>query len=477
MAHFLIYRMFHCIVFDMPSKKYFIITFGCQMNESDSERLAAVLEQAGYIKALSIEKADIVAYNTCSVRQTAEDRVFGANKVIAALKKKNPRLTVMLTGCMVHYGKKELKKRLPKFDLFLDIKDIPKLPTILGINKKTLAKEYLDIRPSVESPFSAFVPISYGCNNYCSYCIVPLARGGEYSRPAKEIIAEVKNYIQKGYKEIWLLGQNVNSYGIKDKTYWANKRLGNKKPAIEKGRCSFSSLIKEIDKIPGLPAIATRRRQQAGDWWLRFTSPHPKDLSDELIQTLKNARHFAHYINLPMQAGDDTILKKMNRHYTARDYLSLIKKIRAAMPNVALSTDIIVGFPGETQREFQNTARVFAATNMDMAYISKYSPRPQTVAAKKYTDSVPLAEKKKRFDKLNAILKRSALAHNKRYLGKTMTILIDKADNGTISGKTATYKTVETSTAPMNAKKLLGTFVDVTITKVRDFSLEGIIKR
>jgi len=437
------------------------------MNESDSERLAAVLEQAGYTKAPSIEKADLVAYNTCSVRQTAEDRVFGANKVIAALKKKNPRLTVMLTGCMVHYGQKELKKRLPKFDLFLDIKDIPKLPAMLGINKKTLVKEYLNIRPSVESPFSAFVPISYGCNNYCSYCIVPLARGGEYSRPAKEIIAEVKNYVQKGYKEIWLLGQNVNSYGIKDKAYWANKKLGDKRratrdkqPEIEKGRCSFSNLIKEIDKIPG-------------NWWLRFTSPHPKDLSDELIQTLKTAKHFAHYINLPMQAGDDTILKKMNRHYMARDYLSLIQKIRVAMPNVALSTDIIVGFPGETRHQFQNTARVFAAADMDMAYISKYSPRPQTITKKKYPDSIPLAEKKKRFDKLNAILKRSALAHNKRYCGKTVTILVDKANNGTVSGKTDTYKTVEISTAPMNAKKLIGTFVDVTITKVRDFSLEG----
>jgi tRNA-2-methylthio-N6-dimethylallyladenosine synthase len=174
-----------------------------------------------------------------------------------------------------------------------------------------------------------------------------------------------------------------------------------------------------------------------------------------------------------MQAGDDTILKKMNRHYTARDYLSLVKKIRAAMPNIALSTDIIVGFPGETRNQFQNTARAFSTANMDMAYISKYSPRPQTVSAKKYPDSVPLAEKKERFDALNAILKRSALAHNKRYLGKTMAILVDKADNKTISGKTDTYKTVEITTAPKNAKKLLGTFVTITITKARDFSLEG----
>lgn len=446
------------------------------MNESDSERLAAVLENAGYKKSPSLEHADLVAYNTCSVRQKAEDRVFGANKVVARLKQKNPRLKVMLTGCMVHYGERELKKRLPKFDIFLNIKDIPRLPSILGINKNSLAKEYLEINPSVNSKFSAFVPISYGCDNFCSYCIVPFARGGEYSRPAKEILAEIKSAVKKGYKEIWLLGQNVNSYGLRDKTYWANKKIGNpstgllqlrsgqvragKKPAIEKRRISFADLIKEIDKIDG-------------DFWLRFTSPHPKDFSNELIEALAKSKHFKHYLNLPIQSGDNTILRKMNRFYTAADYQKLVKNLKLKMPDLSLSTDIIVGFPGETKKQFQNTARVFKKIGFDMAYISKYSPRPKTVAARKYKDDVPLKEKKRRFDVLNDILRTSGLKNNQKYFGKTMPILIDQIKDGAAFGKTETYKTVKLS-APRNlAKKLPGKTVNVKITKIRDFSLEG----
>ena len=480
------------------------------MNSSDSERLSAVLENAGYKKAPSIEHADLVAYNTCSVRQTAEDRVFGANNLVARLKNKNPRLKVLLTGCMVHYGERELKKRLPKFDIFLNIKDMARLPAILGINKASAAKEYLEIAPSVESRFSAVVPISYGCDNFCSYCIVPFARGGEYSRPAKEILAEIKRAVKNGYKEIWLLGQNVNSYGLKDKTFWANKKMGNpstglprqnsgqvmaSKPQIEKGRLSFAGLIREIDKIEG-------------NFWLRFTSPHPKDFSQELIEALAESKHFKHYINLPIQSGDNTILRKMNRFYTANDYQKLVKNIRKAMPSISLSTDIIVGFPGETKKQFRNTAKLMQKIGFDMAYISKYSPRPKTVAAKKYKDDISLEEKKRRFDVLNKILRASGLKNNKKYYGKDMPVLVDSVNPHTLSsnnklskksskphhldatksqnlregvgvkdgqvfGKTETYKSVKLTVPKNSAKRLLGKTVNVKITKVRDFSLEG----
>lgn len=437
------------------------------MNKSDSERLATVLENIGYKKSPSIKRADLVAYNTCSVRQTAEDRVFGLNNIIASLKHKNPLLRVLLTGCMLHYSRKRLKRRLPLFDFFIDIKEITKLPQILGKNIRSSDKKYLSLVPSVESPFSALVPVSYGCDNFCSYCIVPFARGSEYSRPAKDIIREVRSLVKKGYKEIWLLGQNVNSYGVLDKTFWAGRSMSNKKPKIEKGRLSFADLVKEIDKIPG-------------NFWFRFSSPHPKDFSNELIEALAESRHFKHYLNLPVQSGNNSILRKMNRFYTAGNYEKLVKKIRHAMPDISLSTDIIVGFPGETKKQFQNTAKLIKKICFDMAYISKYSPRPKTAAAKKYQDNIPIEEKKRHFEELTKILKKSAIQNNQKYLGRIMPILVDKIKDCHIFGKTENYKTVKIIIPPkfkISPKKLLGKFVNVKITKIRDFSLEGKLQK
>ena len=314
------------------SKTYYIITYGCDANRADSERIAGLFENCGYKKTKNKEKTNLLIFNTCSVRQKAEDRVFGRNKEMKSLKEKNPDLKIALSGCMNHYDKKILKDRLPYVDIFLPIKELSSLPLKLGIKFPDFASPNI----SRQSVFRAYVPISYGCDNFCSYCVVPFARGRERSRPAKEIIDEVCRLVNNGYKEIWLLGQNVNSY--KD--------------------IPFAELLLKINEIPG-------------KFWIRFASPHPKDFNDKLIQAMKKADKFPKYVNLPVQSGNDEILKKMNRPYSACQYKSLIKKIRRAMPEIALSTDVIVGFPGETKKQFQDTAKLFRERNFNMAYISE----------------------------------------------------------------------------------------------------------
>ena len=340
--------------------KYHIITFGCQMNVSDSERMSAVLSELKYKTTSNINEADLIVVTMCSVRQSAVDRVHGLVPKFKKIRKINPDLKTILTGCVL---KKDKKILINGFDYVVNIKDIKKLPKILGVKNKTKnTNDYLDITPKYSNKFSANVPIMTGCNNFCSYCVVPYTREREISRPAKEIICEVKNLIKNNYKEIWLLGQNVNSY--KD------------------GENNFPKLLKMVNDIPG-------------DFELKFTSSHPKDFSDKLIETMTRCKKLSKYLNLPIQSGDDEVLKKMNRPYTVLQYKNLVKKIRKAIPDISLSTDVIIGFPGETKKQFENTVRTFKDIDFDMAYINKYSPRAGTVAAK-MKDDVPMTEKKRR---------------------------------------------------------------------------------
>src|SRR3990167_7783876 len=347
------------------SKTYHIITYGCDANRADSERIAGLLENCGY-------------------------------------KEKKPDLKIALAGCMNHYDKKTLKDRLPYIDVFLPMKELSLLPQKLGIKKELFSQ----IKPSYQSKFRAYVLISYGCNNFCSYCVVPFARGKERSRPEKEIINEVCWLVNNGYKEIWLLGQNVNSY--KD--------------------IPFAELLLKINEIPG-------------KFWIRFASPHPKDFSDKLIQAMKKANKFPKYVNLPVQSGNDKILKKMNRPYVISQYKSLVKKIRKAMPEIALSTDVIVGFPGETKKQFQDTAKLFKEMKFDMAFISEYSPRPKTAVEK-----------------------------NKKLIGKTIEVLIDKKNNGRIFGKTEGNKNIEIIE---NKKIKIGEFDKIKIIEANSWHLKG----
>ncbi|MFH1582524.1 MAG: MiaB/RimO family radical SAM methylthiotransferase [bacterium] len=323
--------------------KYHIITYGCQMNKADSKRIASGLERKKYKSAQNINEADLIVVNMCSVRQPAVDRIFGLIQKFKKIKKKK-KIKTILTGCVL---KKDLKKLKEGFDsIWEQDKDF-------------------NCPPEYYSSKIAYIPISNGCNNFCSYCVVPYTRGKLICRDHKKILEEIKRAVKKGVKEIWLLGQNVNDYkSSKDK------------------KINFSKLFRLIDEIPGKFKIF-------------FMSPHPKNFSDELIKTLAESKHFSRYLNLPVQSGDNIILKKMNRPYTVKNYKDLVKKIRKAMPDINLSTDVIVGFPGETKKQFKNTEKLFKEIKFNIAYINKYSPREGTVSFN-LKDGVPFKEKKER---------------------------------------------------------------------------------
>lgn len=327
------------------------------MNEADSERLAAVFEKKGYQLAKKIEKADVIVINTCSVRESAENRVYGLVNNLAQKKKKGQK--IILTGCMVgsaqgerrRYTFTQLKKRLPQVDEFKTIEEL------VGAEK---------ISPKRQKTTSAFVPIMEGCDHFCSYCVVPYARGKEISRPFEEIVCEVEELAKRGYEEITLLGQNVNSY-----------------------RPSFAKLLQRLHQIKGIKKIS-------------FITSNPWDLTDEIIDVMTLPK-IDRYLHLPVQSGDNKILKKMNRPYTALQYIKLVEKIRKKIPDIQIGTDIIVGFPGETKKAFKNTVDLCKKAGFVKAYIAKYSPRPGT-AAFKLKDNIPPEEKKRRWRVLEKLI-------------------------------------------------------------------------
>ncbi|MFH1129282.1 MAG: tRNA (N6-isopentenyl adenosine(37)-C2)-methylthiotransferase MiaB [Patescibacteria group bacterium] len=347
-------------------KRYYLKVFGCQMNISDSERISSYLEQSGFKSAPTIEGADLIVIVACSVRQSAIDRVFGLNRKFKKLKAKK-----ILTGCVI---KADKLKFLKFFDEVLSIDEL------LGKNYLELQPKHSHLTGGQANHKSAYVPIMTGCNNFCTYCVVPHTRGRETSRPAKNIIKEIRKLIKDGYKEIVLLGQNVNSY------------YGEQFSVITEN-CSpatFPVLLKTINNIPG-------------NFTIKFLTSHPKDFSDELIDVIANSSKISKEIHLPVQSGDNKILEKMNRKYTREHYINLIKKIKNKIPEAKFTTDIIVGFPGETKKQFENTIKLFKEVNFDLAYINKYSTRQGTVAAK-FEDNVPLAEKKRRWEILEKLV-------------------------------------------------------------------------
>lgn len=395
------------------------------MNYSDAERIVSVLKLAGY-KTGREEEADLILVMACSVRQKAIDKIYGKSKRWQKMKRRKPDLRLVLSGCVLPEDRKKLSKI---FDLVFDIKEIDdlkrflnrnsKLPAVLssGEGKIRNSGEYLNILPSYNSPFRAYVPIMTGCDNFCSYCAVPYTRGREVSRPEGEIVSEVRSLIERGYKEITLLGQNVNSYSV------------NKKDKIKNTKNQFVALLKDIDKIPG-------------NYRVYFYSNHPKDFSDELIEALPRLKHFPPYIHLPLQSGDDGILRKMNRRYNSAEYSALIGKIRKKITDVALTTDIIVGFPGEGGKEFQNTVELVKKSEFDMIFVGQYSPRPGTPSAK-MEETVAGAEKKERDRTITNILADRLSEENMKLVGKSLTVLIDEKKDSTFFGRTDTYKVVE----------------------------------
>ncbi|MEW6407357.1 MAG: tRNA (N6-isopentenyl adenosine(37)-C2)-methylthiotransferase MiaB [Patescibacteria group bacterium] len=428
--------------------KYFIYTFGCQMNKSDSERIAGFLENQNFVMVKNFKEADWVILNTCSVRQSAEDRVFG---LIKNLKKLKNRPKIAITGCMATKNTKELKK---KADLVFEIENLHQLNNYLKkfhisgdslkCEKKNFTDSYFKISPHCENNFHAYVPIATGCNNFCTYCVVPYVRGREVSRPLDEILCEIKNLLKQGYKAITLIGQNVNSYGHDFK----------KQP-------DFPKLLQKIEKIQS-------------NFWLWFITSHPKDMSDQLIKTIAKSKKICRYIHLPTQAGDNKVLAAMNRGYTREKYLKLIAKIKKALSDASLSTDIIVGFPGETKAQFQKTVDLFKKVKFDMAYIAEYSPRPGT-AAYNLKDNVPSQEKKRRHKVLDKLLRQIALEKNKKLIGKTLEALIEAKKGNFYFGKTKTFKTIKITNNQqlITNNQLIGQIIPVKIKKAYDFGLEG----
>ncbi len=425
-------------------KSYYIIVYGCQMNLSDSERIRAVLDKVEFKEVKKQDEADLIIIVACSIRQKAIDRIYGK---IPSLKKKkinNPKLKTIVTGCILEKDKKIFTKN---FDFVINIKEIAKIPYLLKLNKKNsfITSDYLKIKPKQISEFSATIPIMTGCNNYCTFCVVPYVRGNKRCRPVIDILNEIEFLIKNNYKEIWLLGQNVNDY----------------EAIHEREEYNFPKLLAKIDKLISL-------NQQ--EVWIRFTSPHPKNFSDELITIIANGKNITNYINIPMQSGDNNILKRMNRGYTIEEYNDIIRNVRLAIPNISLSTDLILGFSGENEKAFQNTIKAIQKNEFDMIYINSYSIRKGTTA-EKFIDNITQKEKKRRWEIINKKLQKMSLGKNKNYLNKTIKVLIDSCDNKNYLGKTRDYKTVKIKKE--KDQLLIGKFIKVKIIDVQAFGLKG----
>lgn len=370
-------------------QSFFIHTFGCQQNVADSQRIASYYLARGYTQAKTTKTASEIVINTCMIRQSAEDRVTGLVKNVTASRKQKPK--IVITGCMVgmaardETGKylKALKHRMPEVDEFLPLEEV--------------GFDYPALRSNVSH---SWVPISNGCNNFCTFCVVPFTRGREVSRPFKDVISEIKDLAEKGCHEVTLLGQNVNSYGadlVKNKKGYELPNNRIVKPIMVKhlGKYRiptlFPYLLEEVCKIKGIKTI-------------KFISSNPWDFSDKLINVIAENKKIDRNIHLAVQSGDNQVLKRMNRWYTREEYMSLVKKIKSKIKDAQISTDIIVGFPGETEKQFQNTIKLAKAAKFAYAYVAKYSARPNTAATKAFKDDVPYAEKEKRFHILNQLI-------------------------------------------------------------------------
>ena len=433
--------------------KYFIETWGCQMNEEDSEKLSGMLKSIGYTKTEVKEEASIILFNTCCVRENAENKVYGNLGNLKKLKKKNPDLIIGICGCMMQQQgmADKILKEFPYVDIIFGTHNAYKFPEYLNRVKTegVQVKEILDKETKIvegipvdrESSVKGFVTIMYGCNNFCTYCVVPYVRGRERSRKPEDIENEIRDLVARGYKEVTLLGQNVNSYG----------------KGLEE-EINFAGLLRRVNEIEGLERI-------------RFMSSHPKDLTEEVIMTIKECDKLCEQIHLPVQSGSDRILKIMNRHYDRAKYMSLIEKIKKEIPDCTLTTDIIVGFPGETEEDFEDTLNLVKEVGYDAAFTFIYSRRNHT-PADKMENQVPDDVKHERFNRLVAAVNESVIKGNKVYEGKTVEVLVEgpsKNDETKLMGRTRNNKLVNFE----GNEKLVGKLVNVYIKRAQPFSLIG----
>jgi tRNA-2-methylthio-N6-dimethylallyladenosine synthase len=431
-----------------------IATWGCQMNDHDSEVMRALLEQSGLVWTEDVEKADLVVLNTCSVRKSAEQKVMGFLGALKHLKESRPEVIVAVGGCMIQ--NQEIMKQLRKaghVNIIFGTRSFHRLPSLISRYNKTSAQVVetdLDEQPPGALPahrdsgIKAYVTIMYGCDNFCSYCVVPYARGREKSRPLTEICEEVGGLVASGYLEVMLLGQNVNSYG---------KDLP--------GKVNFAALLGELDRMPGLARI-------------RYMTSHPRDFSDELIATIRQSHKVCEHFHLPLQSGSNSVLERMNRGYTREQYLQWVAKIRSAIPSASITTDLILGFPGETEQEFQETLDLVERVRFDAIYTFLYSPRPGTAAAV-MPDQVSGEVKKQRFTRLTETQNEISLEINKTLVGQDWEVLVEgksKTNPERWSGRTRTGKIVVFK----GGDDLTGKIVDVAIDCAQTWNLIATLK-
>ncbi|CAM5788746.1 tRNA (N6-isopentenyl adenosine(37)-C2)-methylthiotransferase MiaB [Brevibacillus borstelensis] len=447
--------------FDIPEemreigkgKRYHVRTYGCQMNEHDSETIAGILEQMGYTFAEDFEEADVVLFNTCAIRENAEDKVFGELGHMKRLKNNNPNLILGVCGCMSQEEKvvNKILKSYQQVDLIFGTHNIHRLPFLLRdaiFSKEMVVEVWSKEGDIIENMpknrvgnIKAWVNIMYGCDKFCTYCIVPYTRGKERSRRPEDVIAEVRELARQGFKEITLLGQNVNAYG-KD---------------FEDIEYGFGDLLDEIRKID-IPRI-------------RFTTSHPRDFDDHLIEVLGKRGNLVEHIHLPVQSGSTEVLKRMARKYTREHYLELVRKIKAVIPDVVLTTDIIVGFPGETDEQFEETLSLVEEVGYDSGYTFVYSPREGTPAAV-MEDNVPMEVKKERLYRLNELMAKISLEKNKPLQDQVVEVLVEgesKNNPNVLAGRTRTNKLVHFA----GDKSLIGQYTHVKINDVKTWTLHG----
>lgn len=434
-------------------KKYIITTYGCQMNEHDSETLSGMIEKMGYTATDNKEEADLIIYNTCCVRENAELKVYGNLGALKNLKQKKEDLVIAVCGCMMQQPQvvKEIKSKYRHVDLVFGTHNLFRFPELLinSVESKGMFIEIWDYEGDVieglpvnrKYGLKAFINIMYGCNNFCTYCIVPYTRGRERSREVEDIVKEATDLANNGTKEITVLGQNVNSYG----------------KTLEK-ETDFADLLRELNKIDGIERI-------------RFMTSHPKDLSNRLIDAMAECDKVCEHFHLPFQSGSDRILKIMNRKYTKEGYLNLVKKLQEKVPNVGLTTDIIVGFPGETEEDFKDTLDIVEKARYDSAFTFLYSIREGTPAAK-MEDQVDEKVKQERFNRLVEKVNQISGQINQSYLNKVVEVLVEgpsKKDPNRLMGRTRQNKLVNFS----GDESLIGKLVNVKIIEPRTFSLNG----
>ncbi|MDK0910611.1 tRNA (N6-isopentenyl adenosine(37)-C2)-methylthiotransferase MiaB [Clostridium perfringens] len=438
---------------NMDKKLFCISTYGCQMNEEDSEKLSGMLKSQGYERTENKEEASIIIFNTCCVRENAENKVFGNLGQLKQLKKKNPNLVIAICGCMMQQVgmADKVLKTFPYVDIIFGTHNAHKFPEYLHrvLQEGVQVKEILNKEEGIveglpidrKSDVKAFVTIMYGCNNFCTYCIVPYVRGRERSRKSEDIIKEIEELVSQGYKEITLLGQNVNSYG----------------KGLEED-IDFAGLLRKVNEVKGLERV-------------RFMTSHPKDLSDDVIMAIKECDKLCEQVHLPVQSGSSRILKEMNRHYDREYYLDLVKKIKSEIPDVTLTTDIIIGFPGETEEDFLDTLSLCEEVGYDSAFTFIYSRRNHT-PADKMENQIPDYIKHDRFNRLVEAINKKVVIKNKEYEGKVVEVLVEgpsKNDETKLTGRTRNGKLVNFA----GDEKLVGELVNLKIVRAQPFSLIG----